>query len=70
MSVAGIPVESVFKRVRNAVMDETRSGQIPWESSSLVGDFCFRSTPRGECGDVAVPASGQTIDLQKLQGRN
>jgi uncharacterized caspase-like protein len=35
------PIEQVFKRVRGAVIDETKGEQIPWDSSSLVGDFYF-----------------------------
>jgi uncharacterized caspase-like protein len=38
----GLPIEMMFKRVRNSVMTETRKQQIPWESSSLYGkDFYF-----------------------------
>jgi uncharacterized caspase-like protein len=46
----GVPIETVFKRVRMAVMRETGNAQIPWESSSLVGDFCLRPTADGGCG--------------------
>jgi len=35
------PVEIAFKRVRVAVMDATHGTQVPWESSSLIGDFYF-----------------------------
>ena len=38
----GVPVEQVFKRVRVGVMKDTRNAQVPWESSSLVGDFYFK----------------------------
>jgi hypothetical protein len=40
-------VEDVFKQVRSRVSAVTGDQQIPWESSSLTGDFYF-----------AVPASG------------
>ncbi|MFK7965307.1 MAG: caspase domain-containing protein [Burkholderiaceae bacterium] len=46
----GIPVESLFKRVRMSVMRATRNAQIPWEQSSLVGDFCFLPGANGQCG--------------------
>jgi uncharacterized caspase-like protein len=36
-----MPIEQVFKRVRSAVIDDTKGDQIPWDSSSLVGDFFF-----------------------------
>jgi uncharacterized caspase-like protein len=49
IGVAGLPVEQLFKRVRIAVAQETRWLQVPWESSSLMGDFCFRTPPDGQC---------------------
>jgi uncharacterized caspase-like protein len=36
-----VPIEQVFKAVRRNVMEETKGEQIPWENSSLVGDFYF-----------------------------
>ena len=39
----GLTAEQVFKRVRNLVIDETGGTQVPWESTSLRGDFYFRS---------------------------
>lgn len=49
LRVPGQPIELMFKRVRQAVADETANRQIPWESSSLTGDFCFRKSPKGMC---------------------
>lgn len=37
----GLPVESVFKRVREGVVKDTQQRQVPWESSSLQGEFAF-----------------------------
>ncbi len=45
-----LPIEQVFKRVRVAVMQESSRQQIPWESSSLTADFCFKPDARGRCG--------------------
>lgn len=39
--IPGAKVEDVFKSVRVAVMDRTNEAQVPWESSSLTGDFFF-----------------------------
>jgi antitoxin component YwqK of YwqJK toxin-antitoxin module len=36
-----VPIEQVFKVVRRNVMEETKGEQVPWENSSLVGDFYF-----------------------------
>jgi formylglycine-generating enzyme required for sulfatase activity len=43
METPGLSVEEAFKRVRKAVMTKTASAQVPWESSSLTGDFRFVS---------------------------
>lgn len=39
----GLKVEELFKQVRMDVLEETRGAQMPWESSSLIGDFYFLS---------------------------
>jgi len=41
MRAPGQPVELVFKRVRDEVMRATGDKQVPWESTSLRGDFYF-----------------------------
>lgn len=38
------PIETVFKRVRNAVAAETAGKQITWEHTSLAGDFYFNTS--------------------------
>jgi uncharacterized caspase-like protein len=48
LDTPGLPVEQLFKRVRLAVTQETRRQQVPWESSSLMGDFCFAAVA-GAC---------------------
>jgi uncharacterized caspase-like protein len=35
----GLTIEQVFKKVRKAVLRDTGNRQIPWENSSLMGDF-------------------------------
>jgi hypothetical protein len=37
----GLPLESVFKRVRSGVSVKSGDTQIPWDSSSMTGDFYF-----------------------------
>jgi formylglycine-generating enzyme required for sulfatase activity len=36
----GLKVEEMFKKVRRAVIDKNPD-QVPWENSSITGDFCF-----------------------------
>ena len=46
MATPGITIERVFKKVRIDVMNKSSRQQVPWESSSLTGDFFF-NTGRG-----------------------
>ena len=41
----GIPVEEVFKTVRAGVRADSKSQQVPWESTSLESAFMFRNPP-------------------------
>ncbi len=50
LATPGMPIEQLFKKVRISVAEETQRYQVPWESSSLTVDFCFRTDPRGSCG--------------------
>jgi uncharacterized caspase-like protein len=47
----GLKVEDVFKRVRAAVRQASNGRQVPWENTSLEGDFYFRP---GESAEAAV----------------
>jgi formylglycine-generating enzyme required for sulfatase activity len=51
------PVEQVFKHVRVGVMGATSGRQVPWESSSLTGDFYFAAAPG------KTPAPAQSVPL-------
>jgi len=59
LSVPNLKAEEVFKRVRVAVSNRTGGAQVPWESSSLTGDFVFNR--RGEPTRVAAAAPAATI---------
>ena len=41
MKRPGLKVEEMFKTVRQSVVAATIKQQVPWESSSLIGDFYF-----------------------------
>jgi len=53
LTTPGIAVEQLFKKVRIGVAEETQRVQVPWESSSLTADFCFKSNAAGRCGPPA-----------------
>jgi len=50
LNTPGIAIEQLFKKVRIGVIEETERVQVPWESSNLVADFCFKSNAAGRCG--------------------
>ena len=58
----GLKVEDVFKKVRAAVARQTRSEQIPWELSSLTGDFYF-APARLAAGMAALPSERPTVPV-------
>ncbi|MGB3308725.1 MAG: caspase family protein [Nodosilinea sp.] len=39
----GVSIEQMFKQVRNDVDQATGGQQLPWDESSLIGDFAFNS---------------------------
>lgn len=43
LDTPGLKVEDIFKQVRINVLKESDNLQIPWESSSLTGEFYFRA---------------------------
>lgn len=72
MQTPNLPVEQVLKRVRIDVAEETRQRQIPWESSSLMGDFYFKiggvvnskeSSPAIESAETSAQSPGQFSKL-------
>jgi len=57
----GRTVESVFKTARRNVLSETEDRQVPWETSSVTGDFYFLpdasgSTPQAQIEAAPKPA--------------
>lgn len=50
----GLKLEDVFKRARVAVKDATGGAQVPWEYSSLTGDFFFVPAGDNPSGTVAM----------------
>lgn len=50
LQTPGLPIEQLFKRVRVAVAQDTNRVQVPWESSSLTAEFCFKADAQGHCG--------------------
>lgn len=66
LDVPGVKVEEVFKMVRVNVIKATAGEQIPWESSSLTGDYYFRPAVKTGGSDKALrDAENKQAELQK-----
>jgi TPR repeat protein len=79
MRTPGLKIEEVFKRVRVNVMADSDGQQIPWDNSSLTGDFYFippdqaatQATPAAQfhSADLApapAPTADNTVSLAKV----
>ena len=54
IATPGLPIEKLFKQVRIAVAQDTARVQVPWESSSLTADFCFKPNAQGGAAPEAA----------------
>ena len=61
IKVPDVPVEIMFKRVREGVERETLKKQTPWDSSSLKGDFAFNAT--GDRATASRASPGMSADV-------
>ncbi len=77
LSTPGLPVEQIFKRVRVDVMRASGGAQVPWENSSLVGDFYFSpprdglsatTAPSGDAGAISSATTSQQLKSGGIGG--
>ena len=60
-----VPIEDMFKRVRNTLRLSTGSGQISWEHTSLIGDFFFSTSTGRRMTDYGANAISDSQFLLK-----
>jgi len=65
MKEPGLKVEEVFKKVRVGVKLASRDAQVPWDSSSLTGEFYFRED-RVAPVSALVPVSPGLVPAKPL----
>ena len=67
MRAPGLPVERMFKEVRKNVTRATGDAQIPWEMSSLTGEFYFKPGKDSQLANLEpVPApSGNRVEVTR-----
>ncbi len=56
-----ITIENLFKKVRQGVFEETNKKQLPWESSSLIGEFSFNPVSIATNTPPPTPIAKPTI---------
>jgi hypothetical protein len=80
LSTPGLKLEEVFKRVRVDVQRESMGKQVPWDSSSVTGDFYFAGvsqqttasaapTTPVQQAQTAQPQSSANLEVEKLWKR-
>lgn len=60
LQTPGLKLEDLFKRVRSGVLKDSADQQMPWDSSSLMGDFYF--VP-GAAPPAAAPSDATAMEL-------
>jgi WD40 repeat protein len=66
LSQQGLSIEEVFKQVRMEVSRKSGGAQIPWENSSLMGEFYFNPLPGQEGPRLAYAATSRSFGQQPL----
>lgn len=75
IATPGLEARQVLSRVRQAVHQETEGRQVPWDSSSLMGDFYFNleitvtPAPSAEVVWESIKASEDAADYQAYLDR-
>ncbi|MEK7681859.1 MAG: caspase family protein, partial [Chloroflexota bacterium] len=59
LAVPGLKIEDVFKNVRVSVQRASSGRQVPWENTSLTGDFYFRVKVTVEVDEAALRRAQQ-----------
>src|SRR6267378_7197775 len=64
MSLPGLSATEMFMRVRAEVLKQTGSKQVPWEASSLVGNFYFSSLTSNATKPLTTdPAKPEAVEI-------
>ena len=72
LKTPGLRIEDILKRTRKGVIAKTNRKQIPWQSSSLIGDFYFVASAGGATPAPPSSSSGdgngppESTDEQKI----
>ncbi len=70
MTQTGMSAEHVFRRTRQLVMASTNDQQVPWEASSLTGDFFFSAEKAEPPAPETTGPSAEMVFWQSIQSRD
>jgi hypothetical protein len=68
LAIPGLKLEDVFKKTREKVLASTDEKQVPWETSSMTGDFIFKAAPPE--GRVTTPIYSIDADFDFARSLN
>lgn len=66
----GLPIEQMHKQVRIAVTQASNGDQVPWESSSIMGDFYFAGANTGPGTVQTAPSSTNARPTEMAEDRS
>ena len=66
MQNPGVPIERVFKSARVDVLAQTNEQQVPWEVSSITGEFYFKGGQPAAIANPIAPIAPQPKPKQKV----
>lgn len=59
----GVKLEDTFKKARRIVIEATSEQQVPWETTSITGDFYFVPATTPSAAALPPPTSAETPDV-------
>jgi hypothetical protein len=65
-----LKLEDVFKKTREKVLASTDDKQVPWETSSITGDFYFTMAVDKSSNSILKTEPKQSVVLKKFPNRN
>lgn len=63
----GLSLDQVFNRVRQQVYQNSSQQQLPWTSSSVIGDFFFRGSGPSTAGNTVLPSAPPEPERPKVE---
>jgi uncharacterized caspase-like protein len=69
IQIPNITIMQVFQIVRNMVIQKSQNQQMPWESTSLTGDFYFKQTVSTASNVTSQPVNTENLAHSDKSGR-